>query len=293
MLSHNNINFIPLKGPILSFDLYQSYTKKAFIDIDILVQKKDLDACFQLLKELNFELKNPKFSSQKQKNFILKHLYHYTFYRKDDDCYIELHWNLFANQNITKEFQKEVWINYEIKQYQNFPLYKMKAEYEFLYLIVHACQHLHQRLFWLIDIYFYIKKHDEQFLLEVYLLSKRFNLEQHYLSTLLLMSEIMEFDLPKCFEKKIDARTINLKNIFVENILLSTKKRKNKAVKRAFLYLKSVYLLYGFNSFFYEIKSRNRKPENWESFVFPDKLFFLNQLFSRPIWLYRKILRKN
>ena len=40
------------------------------------------------------------------------------------------------------------------------------------------------------------------------------------------------------------------------------------------------------------IVSRNVRPKNWKIYVFPDRFFGLNQLFSRVIWFFARLRNK-
>jgi len=58
LFKSNNLDFIPLKGPILSLRLHHNFTGRCSNDLDILVNRIELDSCFELLKSHEYKFDN-------------------------------------------------------------------------------------------------------------------------------------------------------------------------------------------------------------------------------------------
>lgn len=91
-LNKNNIFIIPFKGPLLSEQIYENLTFRAFSDLDILVDKRDVIAARRLLKKKGF-VESPQLNDRQFKKYI-KNEDHAEFYNSDNQIKIELHWEL-------------------------------------------------------------------------------------------------------------------------------------------------------------------------------------------------------
>ena len=93
----NGINTLVLKGAGLGTDLYGDISLRPFGDLDILVNKDNLDKAVHALKECGYEhffdYSEKQAEIYKQSAFYLKDQdMHYAFYNPVKRIYLELHW---------------------------------------------------------------------------------------------------------------------------------------------------------------------------------------------------------
>ena len=159
LLWAGGIDFIPLKGPLLSFRLYGDATTRRYGDIDILVDPGDVDkARADLLaagyKEYMFTW--PESVSGKKK--ALRYWHHVSFQNPESEVVTELHWKLsnmqWLNFRNADRFVRENLCNVEFcgKKYQ-----VLNPEAELLYLVIHGGVHRWGMLKWLVDIQRYLE----------------------------------------------------------------------------------------------------------------------------------------
>jgi hypothetical protein len=287
LFNDKQIPLIHLKGPSLSFRIYQDFTKRCYVDLDLLIQEKDINEAISILKNLNYQIKGPYFHTPKQKEIFLRYFHHITFHHPDTNCFVELHWKLAASRFISKTFQKEVWSSTKTLHFGTNKLTVLNEIDEFIYLCIHGSRHHFNRLNWLVDVINYIKLHDYQFLDEILVKAKQYKLSTYVFHALYLLNEFdPEFLIP---QQKKDLKSIKLCRFSIKQ--LKNIQTKN-LITNFILFYKSIYILHGLKGVFIEMKTRSFKPDNWNFFYFPDQVFFLNQFFSRPIWFIRKFAKK-
>lgn len=149
-LSENNIPYIVLKGKYLS-ELYKNPSVRVFGDIDILIERKNMEDIDRVLCEEGFILER---KSDKDRSYI-----------NDDSLPIEVHFKVFESQF----FGDTGWFNtllFANKIKTEYP-YEYRLDYteELVYLIGHCVKHYYYSgsgLRNLYDIKLYIKKHKSE-----------------------------------------------------------------------------------------------------------------------------------
>ena len=95
ILDKNNISHVFFKGSLLSLELYNDIGFRNFKDIDLLVDKENIERAATLIQSLNYSFIEPKIKlSEKQKkvNYSISH--HYHLRHNINPIEVELHWNL-------------------------------------------------------------------------------------------------------------------------------------------------------------------------------------------------------
>jgi hypothetical protein len=154
-LSNAGISFISLKGPLLSYRLYNDATYRRYKDFDFLIEIDTIEKAVNLLQEHGYKpsyFNWPKAGLRRQ--LIIEHDKHISMYHPDKNTAIELHWKLFdariarpaimskiisANQTTTLEFAGRTYCTFN-------------NEFELLYLIIHGGLVNWFRVKWLVDI---------------------------------------------------------------------------------------------------------------------------------------------
>ena len=160
----NDLDFIPIKGPILSWRLHHDFTVRYSNDLDILVNRSDLDSCIEILKSDGYRFDSngavcDDFPATKnKKKLVLDLKYHKVCIHPQKKIQLEVHWNLvsypiIARKNFDQLIREQsVPFTFQTEQFTVFT-----REMDFVYLMIHGALHHWYRLKWLHDIYAYSK----------------------------------------------------------------------------------------------------------------------------------------
>jgi hypothetical protein len=87
------IPVMPVKGPILSLELYGDVGLRQSHDLDLIVNPEDLARAQACLENMGWRLDESWFPlSPRQWESVLRHEYHLGFVHSHGDCLLELHW---------------------------------------------------------------------------------------------------------------------------------------------------------------------------------------------------------
>jgi len=158
LLRRNDVPFIPLKGCLLSYRIYDDPAVRQSHDIDLLVPMKDLDRTVLLMKEDGFDLSDcavwPERKEQRQ--WLFTALHHIVIYNKSKDLLVEIHWSLTENLSISTSRSLQLLSeNLMEVMFAGRVFTVMKPEFELLFLMIHGSRHGWERLKWLMDIHDY------------------------------------------------------------------------------------------------------------------------------------------
>ncbi len=106
----NNIEFVCLKGALLSYRLYKDPAVRVSHDIDILISKDNVGPTADFLLKNGFNLnKGVVWPAQmSQRNLILKNEQHLSFYNNSIKCCVEMHWTLMQGLAVTQNQLKAI-----------------------------------------------------------------------------------------------------------------------------------------------------------------------------------------
>jgi len=148
LLKENGIESIAFKGPVLSHLAYGDITLRQYVDLDILVDEKNVIKTYELLTNSNY-------SVEVEKSFLSNHL----FMSKEIDITfskntisLELHWNLFKSNLLIDKNKINKLLDYEKYSINNKEIKSLKKDILFIYLCIHGSKHCWERLEWLNDI---------------------------------------------------------------------------------------------------------------------------------------------
>lgn len=159
-LRENGIEFISLKGPLLSARLHGDPTVRYFGDADILVPLKPVDEAAAVLTGMGYLPPSGSWPDNSRKRRILTiHANELEFSHPVKQLTVELHWRLLKVPLVSAE-RLEVIIeeNSEKVIFSGREFSVMKPELELLYLVIHGGWHWWHRLKWLVDIKDYLEK---------------------------------------------------------------------------------------------------------------------------------------
>lgn len=152
-----DIRVVIIKGLRLVHTVYPEVHFRPFVDVDILVDFKQLKEIDQILREKGFQQKERVgFSANLKKKGEEQYWAFRPLYKKEA-LLIELHFNF---PGIPRDFslEKNLWQETKKIKINNVSMPILSPEYEFCLLCLHAQQHSYSRLIWLTDIAEFIEK---------------------------------------------------------------------------------------------------------------------------------------
>ncbi|MCK9625810.1 MAG: nucleotidyltransferase family protein [Bacteroidales bacterium] len=155
ILKEAGISFVSIKGPLLSYRIYGDASVRFSHDIDLLVEADSLDVIITLMREAHYELSEGVFwSDDKFKQDIIRQsTHHLSFFNKELEFCVEIHWTLTVNSPIHKDVtEKLLKQNLTTMNFVGRNFIVLNKEFELTYLIIHGSKHKWSRLKWLVDI---------------------------------------------------------------------------------------------------------------------------------------------
>ena len=110
LIRNEGIQFVSLKGPLLSYRIYKDPTVRISHDIDILVELVALERITNLLKENGYSFSEGYDWPQKkvQQELIINAYHHISFYNKEQGSCVEIHWVLMNNLPVSSSKMKNI-----------------------------------------------------------------------------------------------------------------------------------------------------------------------------------------
>lgn len=279
LFTDNGIECVHFKGASLSHYLYQDPTLRQYKDIDILIERKNIDSAFSLLINHGFHIKTPIFKKE-----YLNHRYRQ--WQKDyifekNNCEIELHWVLsyLLDTNTHKKIfstNKSILINEK-------PIKIFDDHYYLSYLILHGYYSGWSRLHWLIDIvdFFKINSIDWQKIKFIFSSCGHEKAINEVIELLSLLFSIEKPLINKDYKRIIKNTMVLLKTPIKSGVL--SKYDITLQYRRLFL------LPYGFKNKLNYLKTNfGTAPQEWEMLPLPKALFFLYY----PLRPFLRFIRK-
>ncbi len=144
------IDMIPLKGPLLSYHIYQDETMRRCVDLDFLVKKNDLQTIYVLFKGLGYH--SDIMDVNLLSSGLLKHQKQIRIWHPERRIMIEFHHKLFPFDVFSRKDNYEFVAPYCIhEKFSGINVFAMKREFELLYVTVHGAFHQWSSLRWLYD----------------------------------------------------------------------------------------------------------------------------------------------
>lgn len=204
LLTKNDISYTCLKGPLLSFRIYNDPTVRISHDIDLLIDKKIINKVIAVLSENNFQFTEGMFWPQKemQQKLFAGTTHHLSFYNQELNTCVEIHWVLMHELPVTqKKLQTIITENITEIKFSGRTFTVFSLEFELLYLLIHGARHGWNRLKWLMDIRDYpFSQIDRQIFSK---LTDQFQAWRIISQTNLLLKHFLHFGMPFVPNKRI------------------------------------------------------------------------------------------
>lgn len=287
LLEENHINAIAFKGPVLSQMAYGDISLRQYVDLDILIDEKDLGRIFSILN------KNKYKTNQNVVKKVLENqsIFHDISFFKNNVS-LEFHWKFFSDEFKTSFDKFDIWSDLSSIQIQNHKFKYFKNEILILYLSIHGAKHNWERIEWLVDIAKYLTKVkiDWELLLEM---SKSTKSQKILLSTIYLCQNILGFSIDKLVKDKFkNLKILNLSKEF-ENLFYNRfESRLSKKVETKQISKIQFHLLEGFSAKTFFILSLLKPTEQeYKIFNLPTGLNFI-YYFLRPFNVFFRWIKK-
>lgn len=288
----HGIDFLTLKGPVLSQFLYNDPAERNSWDLDLLIDAKDLDQCSKILIAQGYELLT-KFKTPKQKAALIKHHHHFEFYHPKKGILIEIHWKLTDMKGFDTGINEVKSQSTKIVVGSNsYSILNPVALFEFL--AIHGTFHLFSRYQWVYDLKTLYNSLNEDELAQIIEESKKHGSLRFVLVALNLLHDVFQTPLnPRI--KHLIAKDSNVSKLtkFSQQELYFTTANVNRSGWKLMMHKHKIqYYASGMKGLIKSVFSRSVRPRNWEFFAFSDRVFFLNHVFSRVIWIVGKMVGK-
>lgn len=285
LFSAEKVRLLFLKGPMLGHDLYGDISLRTSGDLDMLISINQLEDAEKLLLKMGYE-KDDYFKTVLNDWKWRNH--HVTFFHPEKRMKLEIHWRL--NPGPMKEPGFNIlWKRKGRSEITSYPIYTLKREDLFLFLLSHGARHGWSRLRWLIDIHLLMDQElDWQ---EIHNKLKKYNLLHIGGQGIILASQLLNAKIPN------EAKT------------LVVNRRSEKLAEQALFYLESMINLhtepvpenvarYHKRHLFSLMATQQRVcfilsflypyPEDAETLPLPKRLHFLYFPLRPFLWIWRK-----
>ncbi len=149
-LRANAIESLPFKGPTLAMMAYRDLALRCFVDLDLIVRRRDVAAAREILIARGYR-PTRKLSPQ-QERLLLASQHNIRFSRDEGLMIVELHWRVAAELYSASVDEEELWANLETITLDNVKLKTFPPEELVYSLCIHGSRHLWERLSWIGDL---------------------------------------------------------------------------------------------------------------------------------------------
>lgn len=150
LLRENGITCIPLKGPLLTENIYGSPALREYSDLDLLIKKSDVRKARETLRPCGYRPAYEHNEAAEALHFEAE--IEYDLMRDRDKMCVEMHWEL-THGVISGRFDTEgVWDRLVQSSVSGCETRTLSREDCLIYLCMHGSQHFWPKLLWICDV---------------------------------------------------------------------------------------------------------------------------------------------
>jgi hypothetical protein len=194
---------LPYKGPALASAAYGDISLRRYVDLDILVGKRDVPRAQELLRSRGFRLPFPL--SPAQERVLLRTQHNLPFSRDGGRMIVELHWEIASKQFAPTSFGLGFGEDLEKVRLLSLEVESLSPEDLLLSLCVHGTKHLWERLAWICDIAELVGSRPRTDWPRLYERAQRLRAERMLNLGLLLALELLDAPLPEEVKRVLKA----------------------------------------------------------------------------------------
>ncbi|MGB7208343.1 MAG: nucleotidyltransferase family protein [Pyrinomonadaceae bacterium] len=147
----NNISILPFKGPLLAAQAYGDLSARQYVDLDILVQPKQLESAIQLLQDEGYT-RISSISWLNKTNWQMLDKKDIYFRSGDGLVNVELHWKLSGSHFALPFEMNGLWARLENFCLANVNLKTLPFDDLLIYLCLHGSRHGWEQFGWICDV---------------------------------------------------------------------------------------------------------------------------------------------
>lgn len=170
------IAVMPLKGVMLSIQLYGDPATRYPGDLDVLVQPEDFDRAGELLASLGYRSK----LSRPMQRLLRAHSYECSYWHDRLQLQVEVHWTL---EMWTPPQISELWTHGRTTFWMGTGIQHLEGDALLLFLCDHGTKHQWSRIKWLSDVAMLLSKPRDSPWSALFEMAARFDLEQALVET--------------------------------------------------------------------------------------------------------------
>jgi hypothetical protein len=144
------VGLLAYKGPALAVQAYGDLSLRRFIDLDILVRRRDVARAGELLLSQGFA--KPRGLTASQERFLLRRQHNLAFSRDGGRLTVELHWEVSPAPFASVPLGEGTWERASRVTLHGAEVECLAPEDLLLALAVHGTKHLWERLAWVCDV---------------------------------------------------------------------------------------------------------------------------------------------
>jgi len=217
LFAEQGIEAIPYKGPALAQFAYGDLALRRFVDLDVIVRKRDVPRAREILLREGYTL--PKSFTLAQQDLLLRTQHNLQFTRDNRRLLLELHWEVAPHLFASSVQENELWQNLTTITVNGRELKTLTAEDLLFSLCVHGSRHLWERLGWICDVAELIARHDLDWK-AMRQRAEKTDSERMFLLGLHLAQELLQARLPADVEQRCvsDVRLQSLAANVIEHL---------------------------------------------------------------------------
>ena len=201
-LDQNGIQSIAYKGPALAVLAYRDPALRRFIDVDLMVRRKNVQQASEVLAKSGYHTVKNLTSDQQA---LLLQTQHNLQFVSDSDyrVVVELHWQVSSQLFASSVTAEELWNNLETIRLNGFAVKSFSTEDLLFSLCVHGSRHLWERLAWIADVAHLLQVRPEINWSGLLARARTADAERMFLLGLYLASDLLQSQLPDIVSKQI------------------------------------------------------------------------------------------
>lgn len=203
LFAEHGIAAVPFKGPTLAVLAYGDLAWRQFNDLDVLVDRADLARAGELLQKRGYQ-PEVDLSATREKSF-LSACTALSFRRPEIRCLVELHWELSPRLLPFDLSCAEIRERPAVVYPGGKQMMTLSPEDLLLYLCAHGARHCWNRLGWIADVSWLIRRHPRLDWIRVLENADRLRSERVLFIGLLLANELLGADLPPEVKRRAQA----------------------------------------------------------------------------------------
>ncbi len=205
LFESNGIETISLKGPVFAESNYGSISLRQFVDLDILVRKKDVLKAQSLLLTNGFILFK-KIAVDEE--VYLEERNDFEFLKEEGHIRVELHWDIVSRIYHFPLDQDKLWDNSRKIQFSGKTVQGFSPEDSLLIHCIHGTKHNWKRLKWICDISKLVEANPEVDWNYILKLAKSIGGERVFLLGLFLANDLLGTQLPEQIKSLLQSNRV-------------------------------------------------------------------------------------